>query len=109
MHKLFIVLLILMTSAGCSVAPDISIVEKAITQKHSSIELGVYEIQDVQVLNEYTRNIRNETVYFVDYSATVAPSSQLDSATTYMHNMRPETINGTVSFVLRGEYWYSYP
>ena len=77
---------------ACSGAPSDDVLEWAIGQKHSSIQMGVVKMKDYEIDNSYTREIEGESVFFYDYAA----------------NTSMGIVRGSFSVVKRGEKWYMY-
>lgn len=96
--KITSALLLLFTITACSAAPSDDVLVWAISQKHSSIEMGLVKMKNYKITNNYTREIQGETIYFYDY--TLVGTSKLFPG--------EKSESGTFSLVKRGEKWYMY-
>lgn len=86
---------------GCSSGPSDDVIEKALKQKHSSLQFGIYELDDFDITNSYTREVGGETVHYLDYVMYVEAA---DEARGTVKDSDETT--GTLALVMRGDKWY---
>lgn len=96
--RIILTALAFITATACSAEPANDIVKWAIGQKHPSIEMGAVKMESYDITNHYTRQIRGETIYVYDYTATI--TSKLYTG--------QQAIKGSFTIVKRGDKWYMY-
>ena len=98
-----LVLLLAITLAGCGGPPRDNIhnaVQMHLDEKYQS---HIGEILDLDITNEYNKEIEGETICFVEYKAHVKHHKDI---LVFFTNKKEMTYTGTVRLVERGDSWY---